>query len=123
MKRDHSKFSPDAPGSNILKELFPEPGEIVIDKQYASAFFGTPLINHLVSLGADTLIFIGGTTSGCVRTSAIDASNYGFNSVIVEDCVFDRLEVSHKVALLDVWMKYGTLVTHEEAMEYFSRFK
>lgn len=122
MKRDHAKFQPESKGSQIVKEMAPMGDEVVIDKQYASAFFGTSLINHLVSGGADTLLFIGGTTSGCVRTSAIDASNYGFNSVIVEDCVFDRLEVSHKVALLDVWMKYGTLVTHEQALDYFNTF-
>lgn len=123
MSRDHTKFTPDAPGSEIIEELKPMPGETVIDKTFASAFFGTELINRLIGYSADTLLIMGGTTSGCVRTTAIDASNYGFRTVIIEDCVFDRISVSHKVALLDVWMKYGILMNANEVSNYLVSLK
>lgn len=123
MSRDHSKFEPGSMGSEIVEELSPISGETVIDKNYASAFFGTPLINHLVGKSVDSLIIIGGTTSGCVRSTAIDASNYGFNAILVSDCVFDRIEVSHKVALLDIWMKYGSVTSAQDAVEYLKNIE
>lgn len=120
MKRDHSKFSPDAPGSAIVDELRPGEGEAVIDKNFASAFFGTDLINRLVGNSVDTLLIMGGTTSGCVRSTAIDASNYGFKAVLIKDCVFDRIAVSHRAAMLDIWMKYGILMDSVEVADYLS---
>lgn len=118
MKRDHSKFNPDAPGSRIVDELRPEEGEVIIDKTFASAFFGTDLINHLISRSVDTLLIMGGTTSGCVRSTAIDSSNYGFRTVLIDDCLFDRISVSHRVTLLDIWMKYGILMDSSDVAEY-----
>lgn len=123
MKRDHSKFSADSHGSQIVAELKPAEGDVLIDKNYASAFFGTSLINHLVGRSIDTLIIVGGTTSGCVRSTAIDSSNFGFNTALVSDCVFDRISVSHKVALLDIWMKYGSVLSSVEIEEYFGSLK
>jgi len=75
----------------------PLPGEIVIYKERASAFFGTPLIAHLRKVGADSLIIFGESTSGCVRASTVDAYSYGFHNVVVEECTYDRSMLSHKI--------------------------
>jgi maleamate amidohydrolase len=123
MNRDHTKFRKESLGSQIIEELKPIDGEIVIDKNYASAFFGTPLINYLVGLNVDTIIIIGGVTSGCVRATAVDASNFGFRVVVVEDCVFDRISISHKASLLDIWMKYGSVFCADEVIEYFREIR
>jgi len=123
MNRDHTKFRKESQGSQIIEELKPIDGEIVIDKNYASAFFGTPLINYLVGLNVDTIIIIGGVTSGCVRATAVDASNFGFRVVVVEDCVFDRISISHKASLLDIWMKYGSVFCADEVIEYFREIR
>ena len=123
MNRDHTKFKPDSHGSRIIEELKPLSEEIIIDKNYASAFFGTPLINYLVGLNVDTMIIIGGVTSGCVRATAVDASNFGFRVVVVEDCVFDRISISHKASLLDIWMKYGSVLHSDEVIEYFREIR
>ena len=123
MKRDHSKFESEAPGSQIIEDLQPLGEERIIDKNYASAFFGTPLINYLVGLSIDTLIIIGGVTSGCVRATAVDASNYGFRVVVIEDCVFDRISISHKASLLDIWMKYGSVLRSNEVLKYFNHIR
>ncbi len=123
MNRDHTKFKQGSHGSQIIEELKPLSRETIIDKNYASAFFGTPLINYLVGLNVDTIIIIGGVTSGCVRATAVDASNFGFRVVVVEDCVFDRISMSHKASLLDIWMKYGSVLHSNAVMEYFKEIQ
>ena len=75
---------------HIKEELAPLPGELVIYKERASGFFGTPLIAHLRKIGADSLIILGESTSGCVRARTVDAYSYGFHNVVVEECTYDR---------------------------------
>lgn len=120
---DHSKTLDDAPGSRIVEELTPRPEDFVIDKSYASAFYGTPLVNYLVGLKVDTLIMTGVSTSGCVRATAVDGVTRGFNVAVVADGTADRIVASHKVALLDLWMKYADVVGSDEAAEYLNGLK
>jgi maleamate amidohydrolase len=89
----------------------PSPGEIVVPKARASAFYGTPLVSDLVRLGVDTLVIVGETTSGCVRASAVDAYSHGFHVVVVEDAVFDRSWLSHRVNLFDMHHKYADVMS------------
>lgn len=92
----------------------PAAGELVLEKARASAFFGTPLVSLLAGAGVRTVVVCGETTSGCVRATAVDAFSYGFNVLVVEDCVFDRNPVSHKVNLYDVHHKYAEVVFLDE---------
>nr|WP_241964825.1 isochorismatase family protein [Tatumella ptyseos] len=78
------------PLSAFCPEVLPFPEEVVITKQYASAFFGTALASLLVTEGIDTLIIAGCSTSGCVRASAVDALQYGYRAMVVRECVGDR---------------------------------
>ena len=91
----------------IRPEFKPQPQDVVITKQRASVFFGTPLIAHLNQLGVQTLIICGESTSGCVRATAVDAYSMGFHVVLVEECCFDRSILSHKVNLFDMHHKYA----------------
>lgn len=122
-KRDQTKYIDGAPEAALLDCVKPLPSEMVIPKSYASAFYGTPLQSYLVTLGIDTLIIVGGSTSGCCRATAVDAVTRGYNLGYVEDCLFDRIEVSHKAALLDVWMKYGDVVKSDFVADYFRSLK
>ena len=70
--------------------LVPADDELVISKQYPSAFFGTSLASTLTTLGVDTLIHTGVSTSGCVRATCVDCCSYGFIPIIVRDAVGDR---------------------------------
>ncbi len=90
----------------IRPEFQPQPQDVVITKQRASVFFGTPLIAHLTQLGVQTLVICGESTSGCVRASAVDAYSHGFHVVLVEECCFDRSILSHKINLFDMHHKY-----------------
>lgn len=105
-------------GNTIAKEIEPCPGEIVIPKRGASAFFQTALESYLNDLDVDTVILTGGVTSGCVRGTAVDGACSRYYVGVVEDCVFDRFDISHRVALMDIQAKYGNVITSAEAAEY-----
>ena len=95
---------------DIRPEFKPEPGDVVIRKQRASAFFGTPLMAHLTQLGVRSVIICGESTSGCVRASAVDAYSLGLHVTLAEECCFDRSELSHKVNLFDLHHKYADVM-------------
>jgi nicotinamidase-related amidase len=105
-------------GNQIAREIAPEANDIVLQKPNRSAFFGTPLMSLLNEIHADTVLITGCTTSGCVRATAMDAFAYKFRVAIVEECVFDRIEISHKVTLFDLSMKYADVVSFEETRKY-----
>lgn len=99
------------------------PGESLVVKKYASAFFGTDLVARLVSRGVDTLILVGCTTSGCVRASAVDACSLGFHTIVVQEAVGDRAELPHLASLFDIDAKYGDVVQLAEALDYLRRLE
>jgi maleamate amidohydrolase len=103
---------------HIKEEVAPLPGELVIYKERASGFFGTPLIVHLRKVAADSLIILGESTSGCVRASTVDAYSYGFHSVVVEECTYDRSMLSHKVNLFDLHHKYADVMHVDEVIAH-----
>jgi len=101
--------------------LEPRPGETVILKQYASAFFGTTLASTLVALQVDTLLIAGVSTSGCVRASAVDACQHGFVPLVVRDAVGDRHPSPHEASLFDLQAKYAEVVSLGFARDYLRR--
>jgi nicotinamidase-related amidase len=101
---------------HIKEEVAPMVGEVVIYKERASAFFGTPLIAYLRKAAVDSLIIFGESTSGCVRASTVDAYSYGLHNVVVEECTYDRSMLSHKVNLFDLHHKYADVMHVEEVV-------
>jgi nicotinamidase-related amidase len=102
-------------------ELQPCDGELVITKQYASAFFGTSLASTLTALGVDTLVIAGVSTSGCIRATAVDACQHGFIPLVVRDAVGDRHPAPHEANLFDLQAKYAEVVSLAQAQAYLSR--
>jgi nicotinamidase-related amidase len=92
--------------------------EIVILKKGASGFFGTNLASVLLSLGADSVILCGATTSGCVRATAIDLLQYGWPAIVPRECVGDRAQAPHDANLFDIHAKYADVVSLDEALAY-----
>jgi len=107
-------------GNEIVPALAPRDGEVVIRKQKASAFFGTPLMSLLTELRVDSLVVTGCTTSGCVRATVVDAFSYNLSVGVVEEAVFDRGEISHKVNLFDMNAKYADVISLAEAEAYLA---
>ncbi|MEO9653502.1 N-carbamoylsarcosine amidohydrolase [Marinomonas sp.] len=107
--------------AEFCPQVAPNDSELVLTKQYASAFFGTSLAATLTALGIDTVILIGCSTSGCIRASAVDAMQYGFRTIVVRDCVGDRHPEPHEANLFDIDSKYGDVVMRDEVIDYFQR--
>jgi maleamate amidohydrolase len=110
-------FAEDAEGGWGELVLTPAPGEPVIAKQYASAFFGTSLAATLHSAGVDTLVVAGVSTSGCIRASATDALANGFRPQVVRDACADRTPDVHEQNLRDLDAKYADVVGVAEALD------
>ena len=102
----------------IKSEFKPQPGDVVITKQRASGFYGTPLMAHLTQLGIQTVIVCGESTSGCVRASTVDAYSYGFHNTVVEECTYDRSMITHKVNLFDLHHKYADVMHIEDVLSH-----
>lgn len=104
----------DSKGYEFVEEIAPVSGDILLPKKHPSAFFGTPLVSHLIDLNVDTLVVTGCTTSGCIRSSVTDAFAYNFKVLVPDDAVYDRSPTSHAVNLWDMNAKYADVHTSSE---------
>jgi len=111
-------FEGDNPLGAFVADPAPRAGDIVVTKQYASAFFGTSLASTLRSMAIDTLYICGLTTSGCVRASATDALQHGFRPLVVADACGDRNARVHDANLLDLEAKYADVIDLAEALAH-----
>lgn len=109
------------PMGDFDPSLTPAPGELVVSKQYASAFFGTSLASTLRSMGVDTVLLTGFSTSGCVRASALDALQHGFIPFVVREACGDRHAAPHEANLFDLQAKYAEVVSEAEAIVLMRR--
>jgi maleamate amidohydrolase len=103
--------------AEIDPRIAPEETEPVLNKLFASGFFGTGLSSLLTAAGVDTLI-TGASTSGCVRATAVDALQYGFRPVVPGGAVGDRNPEAHEANLYDIDAKYGDVVPVQETLDY-----
>jgi len=107
------------PGSRLGEfhpDLVPAAGEVVVTKQYASAFFGTSLAATLNAMRIDTLFVTGFSTSGCVRATALDALQNGFVPFVVAEACGDRDRRPHDANLFDLQAKYAEVVSEADAL-------
>lgn len=117
------KLVPGEPMGEIDPLVAPLDTELVIVKNYASCFFGTSLAATLTSLGIDTLIIAGCSTSGCVRATSIDGIQHGFRVIVPRECVGDRHDHPHESNLFDINAKYGDVVSRADVIEYLDRIE
>jgi nicotinamidase-related amidase len=109
-----------SPFTEIDSRLAPRPDEPVLNKLFASAFFGTPLQSLLAAHGCDSVIVTGASTSGCVRASAVDVLQNGYRLTVPREAVGDRDAAAHEQALYDIDAKYGDVVSLDEALALIS---
>lgn len=114
---DHPELLEGAKGAQVVDELKPVYGEVVISKKKPSAFFGTPLVSYLTAQQVDSVIITGCTTSGCVRASVIDAFSHNYRVIVPEECAFDRGIASHAINLFDMQQKYADVVPLAEVLK------
>ena len=97
--------------------------DLVYTKRMPSAFFETPLSSYLVWHRVDTLVITGGSTSGCVRATAVDSLSHGYRTIVPEECVADKHESYHFANLTDLQLKYADVVSVSEVVDWFNAFK
>ncbi|MGE0627687.1 MAG: isochorismatase family protein [Hyphomicrobiaceae bacterium] len=102
----------------IYHEFTPQPEDVIIKKQRASIFQGTPIVSHLNFLGIRSLIVCGESTSGCVRASCVDAYSNGYHVSLVEEATYDRSALIHKVNLFDLHHKYVDVMKVDEVVAH-----
>ncbi len=111
-------FDRGSPYGAFPETLRPRASELVITKQYASAFFGTDLAAKLTDMGVDTLLITGLSTSGCVRATALDACQHGFLPFVVREACGDRHQAPHEASLFDLQAKYAEVISEAEAIRH-----
>lgn len=109
------------PAGHVVPELEPRPGELVVRKRNASAFFQTDFSSWLARQCIDTLVITGCVTSGCVRATAVDSLGFGYRPIVVTDCVGDRALGPHDASLFDMQQKYADLMTRDELISNLSK--
>jgi maleamate amidohydrolase len=102
----------------IDPRIAPLPSEPVLNKLFASAFFGTPLSSLLASAGCDSVVVTGASTSGCVRATAVDAIQHGYRPAVPREAVGDRNPAAHEANLYDIDTKYGDVVSVDEVVAH-----
>jgi nicotinamidase-related amidase len=105
-----------SPMAEIAPPIVPQPHDIVLRKVVPSAFFDSPLRQMLINLGVDSVLVCGFTTSGCVRATAVDALQCNFRLLVVRDACGDRDRAAHEANLRDLDLKYGDVVSADQAL-------
>lgn len=109
--------------AEIMDEVAPIAGEVVLKKTAPSSFWGTPLAGHLTFHGIDTLIVAGEATSGCVRASVVEAASHRYRVQVVEECCFDRHEATHAMNLFDMHQKYADVIPVATAVDWLGNYR
>jgi maleamate amidohydrolase len=114
-------FDAGSPLGAFPPSLQPAEGELVISKQYASAFFGTTLASTLTANRIDSVLITGLSTSGCVRATALDALQHGFAPFVVREACGDRHPAPHEANLFDLQAKYAEVISESDAIRCLTR--
>lgn len=110
-------------GSDLVQlrpELERRSDEPLVEKPHASAFFGTNVLSALIGLHADTVVVVGVSTSGCIRSTCESAFNNNFHVIVPQEAVADRSHTAHQAALLDIDARMGDIVSLEETLEHLN---
>jgi nicotinamidase-related amidase len=94
--------------------------DLVYTKRMPSAFFESPLASYLVWHKVDTILVTGGSTSGCVRATAVDSLSHGYRTIVAEECVADKHESYHYANLTDLQLKYADVVSAQEVLDWLA---
>jgi len=97
--------------------------DAVYTKRMPSAFFETPLQSFLVFHKIDTVVITGGSTSGCIRATAVDALSRGYRTIVPTECVADKHESYHYANLTDLQLKYADVVSVQDVINWLEAYE
>jgi nicotinamidase-related amidase len=119
-RRNERRTGSNIDGNEIMPQIAPAPRDIVLRKPKPSAFHGTDLLGILILLGCDSIIIAGTATSGCVRSTVVDAFSHNFRVTVVEDGCFERSQASHAISLCDMHSKYADVRPSGEVLAFMA---
>lgn len=105
-------------GAELAEGMEPGPNDLVLVKKKPSAFHGTPVLGHLLDRGVDSVIVLGGATSNCVQATVFDASSFNLRVCVPQEAVFDRIPISHAIALFDMDRQFADVVPMAEVLAF-----
>ena len=105
-------------GAELAEGMVPHARDIVFVKKKPSAFHGTPLLGYLIDRGIDTVIVTGGATSNCVQATVFDAASYNLRAIVPQEAVFDRIPISHAIALFDMDRQFADVLPMVEVLAW-----
>jgi nicotinamidase-related amidase len=109
-------LTPDSDWVKVDPRLDRQPGDELIEKQWASGFHHTDLDARLRARGVDSLVVTGLTTSGCVRATVVDGLQHDYPVVVVREAVGDRNRDAHEANLHDMHAKYADVLSLQEVI-------
>jgi len=115
------QFRLDHPGSALDPKIYDSGYDLVVCKSGPSIFFQTPVVPYFIKEGVQTVVITGCNTSGCIRASTIDSFQWGFRTIVPEDCVGDIEEGPHHDNLRDVGRRYADVLTADDVIQYIER--
>jgi maleamate amidohydrolase len=96
--------------------------DAVYEKRMPSAFFETRLASFLTWHKVDTIVVTGGSTSGCIRATAVDSLSHGYRTIVPIECVADKHESYHFANLTDLLIKYADVVPVQDVHDWIERY-
>ncbi|TAM88764.1 MAG: isochorismatase family protein [Candidimonas sp.] len=112
------QFRVDHPSSVLDPKIFDERYDLKVRKTGPSIFFQTPVVPYFIKEGVETVVITGCNTSGCIRASVIDSFQWGFRTIVPEDCVGDIEEGPHHDNLRDVGRRYADITNSDEVVHF-----
>jgi maleamate amidohydrolase len=110
----------DERACQIDDRVAPQPEDLLIHKENASAFFGTHLAAYLIQQRVDTLLITGCSTSACIHATSVDAKSYRLRPIIVRECVGDRCAAAHVWTLFDLQARFADVVSIDDVLAYLA---
>lgn len=119
----HEQFLHGHPCTQMEPRIHDAKYDVVVCKSGPSIFFQTPVVPYFVKERVDTVIVTGCVTSGCIRASTIDSFQWGFRTIVPEDCVGDHEEGPHRDNLRDVSRRYADISSADQVIEYIETWR
>ena len=115
------QFRLDHPSSTLDPLIYDDSYDVVVCKFGPSIFHQTPVVPYFIKEGVETVIITGCNTSGCIRASTIDSFQWGFRTIVPEDCVGDIEEGPHRDNLRDVGRRYADVSSADDVIAYIKQ--
>lgn len=116
-------FIRGTPGVAVIPELAPLPGDVQVEHSRISAFHGSDLLNILIGNGIETVVVTGVATNVAIDHTVRDAVQYGFRTILLEDCCCSSDPKHHEAALMTLRVLSTGVVKSDEFVDMLSRSK